>query len=203
MSNKYWILGILQANVERIIGSGDAKDVICSSVNKIGADTLVMGSHGYGFFKRYLKNTLPSIMSCAWIDGFWFYPEITDSLLLDILQGSAWECERLLRQACQVSRGDREASRFQVMINEFLLRSHFLQIMTQHSPLRLGLMILGKRWSSRIKVLSIVRICLVAWKEKQKVASFYTHGCALFCQFLYDDWTNIGEPHIKTNLKQI
>ncbi|XVE73417.1 hypothetical protein DITRI_Ditri11bG0116500 [Diplodiscus trichospermus] len=37
---------------ERIVGSGDAKDVICGIVDKIKADTLVMGSHGYGFFKR-------------------------------------------------------------------------------------------------------------------------------------------------------
>ena len=43
----------VQINVERIVGSGDAKDVICNIVGKIKADTLVMGSHGYGFFKRY------------------------------------------------------------------------------------------------------------------------------------------------------
>lgn len=43
----------VQINVEKITGSGEAKDVICSIVNKLGADTLVMGSHGYGFFKRY------------------------------------------------------------------------------------------------------------------------------------------------------
>lgn len=46
----------VQINVEKITGSGEAKDVICSIVNKLGADTLVMGSHGYGFFKRY-QNT--------------------------------------------------------------------------------------------------------------------------------------------------
>lgn len=53
---------LVQTNVERITGSGDAKDVICSTVKKLGADTLVMGSHGYGFFKRYLQNTHPSII---------------------------------------------------------------------------------------------------------------------------------------------
>jgi len=44
--------GILQVNMERIVGIGDAKDVICSVAKKLEADTLVMGSHGYGFFKR-------------------------------------------------------------------------------------------------------------------------------------------------------
>ncbi|KAK4558309.1 hypothetical protein RGQ29_007878 [Quercus rubra] len=45
-------------NVEKITGSGEAKDVICSIVNKLGADTLVMGSHGYGFFKRALLGSV-------------------------------------------------------------------------------------------------------------------------------------------------
>ncbi|KAE8009371.1 hypothetical protein FH972_005811 [Carpinus fangiana] len=45
-------------NVERITGSGDAKDVICSTVGKLEADTLVMGSHGYGFFKRALLGSV-------------------------------------------------------------------------------------------------------------------------------------------------
>jgi len=38
--------------MERVVGVGDAKDVICSVAKKLDADTLVMGSHGYGFFKR-------------------------------------------------------------------------------------------------------------------------------------------------------
>ena len=50
------LMDSVQINVEKITGSGEAKDVICSIVNKLGADTLVMGSHGYGFFKRY-QNT--------------------------------------------------------------------------------------------------------------------------------------------------
>ncbi|XP_022769793.1 universal stress protein A-like protein isoform X2 [Durio zibethinus] len=45
-------------HVERIVGSGDAKDVICHIVDKIKADTLVMGSHGYGFFKRALLGSV-------------------------------------------------------------------------------------------------------------------------------------------------
>ncbi|XP_050237506.1 universal stress protein A-like protein [Mercurialis annua] len=44
--------------VERLVGSGDAKDVICSTVEKLRADTLVMGSHGYGFFKRTLLGSV-------------------------------------------------------------------------------------------------------------------------------------------------
>lgn len=43
----------VQINVEKKIGSGDAKNVICVAVEKLAADVLVMGSHDYGFFKRY------------------------------------------------------------------------------------------------------------------------------------------------------
>ncbi|XP_062026799.1 universal stress protein PHOS34-like [Rosa rugosa] len=45
-------------NIERVVGSGDPKDVICSAVEKLRADTLVMGSHGYGFFKRALLGSV-------------------------------------------------------------------------------------------------------------------------------------------------
>lgn len=38
--------------MEKKVGSGDAKDVICAAVDKLEADILVMGSHDYGFFKR-------------------------------------------------------------------------------------------------------------------------------------------------------
>ncbi|CAI9105482.1 OLC1v1004412C1 [Oldenlandia corymbosa var. corymbosa] len=38
--------------VEKKIGTGEAKDVICLAVDKLRADMLVMGSHDYGFFKR-------------------------------------------------------------------------------------------------------------------------------------------------------
>lgn len=44
----------MQMNVERFVGKGEAKDVICNAVEKLRADTLVMGSHGYGFMKRYI-----------------------------------------------------------------------------------------------------------------------------------------------------
>lgn len=39
-------------HIERLVGRGDPKDVICNTVEKLRADTLVMGSHGYGFLKR-------------------------------------------------------------------------------------------------------------------------------------------------------
>lgn len=42
----------MQVKVERVVGSGEAKDVICNTVEKLRADMLVMGSHGYGFLKR-------------------------------------------------------------------------------------------------------------------------------------------------------
>lgn len=47
--------GKLQVAVEKKVGSGDAKYAICTAVEKLGADILVMGSHDYGFFKRYLN----------------------------------------------------------------------------------------------------------------------------------------------------
>ncbi|KAJ1402426.1 UspA [Sesbania bispinosa] len=45
-------------NMEKVVGIGDAKNVICSAVHKLEADTLVMGSHGYGFFKRALLGSV-------------------------------------------------------------------------------------------------------------------------------------------------
>ncbi|KAK3020591.1 hypothetical protein RJ639_046941 [Escallonia herrerae] len=44
--------------VEKKVGSGDAKEVICAAVKKLGADVLVMGSHDYGFFKRTLLGSV-------------------------------------------------------------------------------------------------------------------------------------------------
>ncbi|XP_057782206.1 universal stress protein A-like protein [Salvia miltiorrhiza] len=44
--------------VEKKVGSGDAKDVICVAVDKLEADILVMGSHDYGFFKRALLGSV-------------------------------------------------------------------------------------------------------------------------------------------------
>lgn len=42
----------INVKVEKKVASGEAKDVICECVKELGADILVMGSHGYGFFKR-------------------------------------------------------------------------------------------------------------------------------------------------------
>ncbi|RCV23676.1 hypothetical protein SETIT_5G026000v2 [Setaria italica] len=38
--------------VETLVESGDPRDVICDATDKVGADLLVMGSHGYGFIQR-------------------------------------------------------------------------------------------------------------------------------------------------------
>ncbi|GJN32063.1 hypothetical protein PR202_gb20536 [Eleusine coracana subsp. coracana] len=38
--------------VETLVESGDPRDVICEATDKMGADLLVMGSHGYGFIQR-------------------------------------------------------------------------------------------------------------------------------------------------------
>ncbi|URD76834.1 Universal stress protein [Musa troglodytarum] len=40
------------------ISVGDAREVICQMVDKLGADLLVMGSHGYGFIKRALLGSV-------------------------------------------------------------------------------------------------------------------------------------------------
>ncbi|GER42790.1 adenine nucleotide alpha hydrolases-likesuperfamily protein [Striga asiatica] len=44
--------------VEKKVGNGDAKDVICTAVDKLKADILVMGSHDYGFFKRAILGSV-------------------------------------------------------------------------------------------------------------------------------------------------
>ncbi|KAF3454597.1 hypothetical protein FNV43_RR05045 [Rhamnella rubrinervis] len=38
--------------VQTRVESGDPRDVICQMVDKLGANVLVMGSHGYGLIKR-------------------------------------------------------------------------------------------------------------------------------------------------------
>jgi nucleotide-binding universal stress UspA family protein len=38
--------------VETLVESGDPRAVICDATDKIKADLLVMGSHGYGFIQR-------------------------------------------------------------------------------------------------------------------------------------------------------
>ncbi|XP_020228944.1 universal stress protein A-like protein [Cajanus cajan] len=51
-------LNATNINMERVVGIGDAKNVICRAVKKLEADTLVMGTHGYGFFKRALLGSV-------------------------------------------------------------------------------------------------------------------------------------------------
>ncbi|KAE9589490.1 hypothetical protein Lal_00000324 [Lupinus albus] len=51
-------LNATNINIERVIGIGDPKNVICKAVQKLEADTLVMGSHGYGFIKRALLGSV-------------------------------------------------------------------------------------------------------------------------------------------------
>ncbi|TQD80067.1 hypothetical protein C1H46_034352 [Malus baccata] len=46
------------AHIMRVVGKGDPKNVICNTVEKLKADTLVMGSHGYGFFKRTILGSV-------------------------------------------------------------------------------------------------------------------------------------------------
>ncbi|XP_050273835.1 universal stress protein PHOS32-like isoform X1 [Quercus robur] len=44
--------------VETRIEHGDPRDVICQMTEKLGADMLVMGSHGYGLVKRALLGSV-------------------------------------------------------------------------------------------------------------------------------------------------
>ncbi|XP_058755982.1 universal stress protein PHOS34-like [Vicia villosa] len=45
-------------NIEKVVGTGEAKSVICNAAKKLEVDTLVMGSHGYGFIKRTLLGSV-------------------------------------------------------------------------------------------------------------------------------------------------
>ncbi|KAM0899132.1 hypothetical protein ACQ4PT_021441 [Festuca glaucescens] len=47
-----------EMKVEVKVSVGDARSVICEMVDKLGADVLVMGSHGYGLFKRALLGSV-------------------------------------------------------------------------------------------------------------------------------------------------
>ncbi|CAD6203324.1 unnamed protein product [Miscanthus lutarioriparius] len=47
-----------EMKVDVKVAVGDARAVICHMADKLGADVLVMGSHGYGFFKRALLGSV-------------------------------------------------------------------------------------------------------------------------------------------------
>lgn len=42
----------IQVKVEMQMEHGDPRDVICQTAEKLNVDMVVMGSHGYGLFKR-------------------------------------------------------------------------------------------------------------------------------------------------------
>ncbi|XP_078438760.1 universal stress protein A-like protein [Wolffia australiana] len=44
--------GLENVKVESRVEKGDPRDVICEAVESVGADVLVLGSHGYGLIKR-------------------------------------------------------------------------------------------------------------------------------------------------------
>lgn len=69
------------------MGCGDAKDVICGTVEKLEADTLVMGSHGYGFIKRY-KQLILATLSFQLLPNSQPSRLFGDLILFQILQGS-------------------------------------------------------------------------------------------------------------------
>nr|XP_010921509.1 universal stress protein PHOS32 [Elaeis guineensis] len=52
--------------VEARVEKGDPRDVICEAVEKMGADMLVMGNHGYGLIKRtFLGSVSNHCAQCA------------------------------------------------------------------------------------------------------------------------------------------
>ncbi|XP_051147299.1 universal stress protein A-like protein [Andrographis paniculata] len=46
--------------VEMLVENGDPRDVICEAAEKLKADLLVIGSHGYGVIKRALLGSVSS-----------------------------------------------------------------------------------------------------------------------------------------------
>ncbi|KAL8089307.1 universal stress protein PHOS32-like [Apium graveolens] len=49
--------------VEKKVGTGDAKEVICAAVKTLEADILVIGCHNYGFLKRTLLGSVSDYCS--------------------------------------------------------------------------------------------------------------------------------------------
>ncbi|KAG2541409.1 hypothetical protein PVAP13_9NG677600 [Panicum virgatum] len=90
-----------EMKVEVKVAVGDARTVICQMADKLGADLLVMGSHGYGFFKRYptvtcgachssaVNQLLPACFFCL---HFWMVIDCVEEWPL-LLQGSARKCK--------------------------------------------------------------------------------------------------------------
>jgi hypothetical protein len=78
-----------QVAVETLVEGGDPRDVICDAAGKVGADLLVMGSHGYGFIQRYQSFLFishynykeykhPSISTTRMRRAFYIFAIITD-----------------------------------------------------------------------------------------------------------------------------
>ncbi|XP_010228718.1 universal stress protein PHOS34 isoform X2 [Brachypodium distachyon] len=78
--------------VEVKVSVGDARSVICEMVDELGADVLVMGSHGYGLFKSPVFSM--------------------------VLQSSSGECQRLLRQEREPPRSHREVMKGMELVFE-------------------------------------------------------------------------------------
>lgn len=84
----------VEAKAER----GDPRDVICETVEKVGAGILVMGSHGYGLIKRYIQHTTQ----------MGFRPAVSKRSRSVRIQGIPGEREQPLRAAREMPRDDRE-----------------------------------------------------------------------------------------------
>jgi len=57
------VLGCVQLTVVAKVYWGDAKEKICAAVVEIPLDGLIMGSRGFGTFKRYSS----TLLLCEWL----------------------------------------------------------------------------------------------------------------------------------------
>jgi len=56
-------IGLKVGEVTVEVAEGDARNVLCDAVERHRASVLVLGSHGYGAIKRYLRIQCPLLNS--------------------------------------------------------------------------------------------------------------------------------------------
>ena len=88
---------MIQIKAEGDVIVGEARDAICSAVDQLQANLLIVGSHGYGPVKRSViysmaisKQRVHAISGCL----------IPASSFLTFVQGPFRKCERVLCAPC-------------------------------------------------------------------------------------------------------